>query len=156
MGAGDLLASLAAAGLKVTAEGENLLIQPASKLTDATRAALRDTKPVLLAILHRIACARDALGPAAHQWPDAEVCAYLGRRSRLVCCGWPLANAEALAARLVQRDREQDERVSCADCGHYRRGKCGNYVPAGLSSPEVGMAFAMLLQRCPGFGSPSA
>ena len=39
MGARDLLAELAGAGLSVRAEGERLVIRPASKLTDGMRAA---------------------------------------------------------------------------------------------------------------------
>ena len=51
MGARNLLADLTAAGLSVTAEGDRLVIRPASKLTDPMRAALRDAKPELIALL---------------------------------------------------------------------------------------------------------
>ena len=53
--------------------------------------------------------------------------------------------------RLVTRDREHDERVSCTDCRHYRPGRCGNHRRAGLHGAEVGRDLAGLLQRCPGF-----
>ena len=88
---------------------------------------------------------------AAVAWTDADIVAYLGRRARLVRWGWTEANAERLAERLVKRDREQDERVSCTDCRHYRPGRCGNHRTAGLYSSEVGRDLATLLQRCPGF-----
>lgn len=51
MGARELLADLADAGLSVTADGDRLLIRPASKLTYPLRVALRDAKPELLALL---------------------------------------------------------------------------------------------------------
>ena len=44
MGARELLADLAGAGLSVIADGDRLVIRPASKLTDDMRAALRDLK----------------------------------------------------------------------------------------------------------------
>ena len=51
MGARELLHDLAGAGLSVTADGEHLVIRPASKLTEPMRAALRSAKPELLALL---------------------------------------------------------------------------------------------------------
>ena len=51
MGARDLLADLADAGLRVTTDGDHLVIRPASKLTDPMRAALREAKPELLTLL---------------------------------------------------------------------------------------------------------
>lgn len=88
---------------------------------------------------------------AAVAWTAGDISAYLDRRARLLRWGWAEAEAERLAERLVTRDREHDERVSCADCEHYRRGRCGNYQHAGLSTAEVGRDLAALLQRCPGF-----
>jgi citrate lyase beta subunit len=49
MGARDLLAELADLGVTVTADGDKLVIRPASKLTDDLRAALRAHKAELLA-----------------------------------------------------------------------------------------------------------
>ena len=51
MGARDLLAELAEAGLSLATEGDRLVIWPASKLTDPMRNALREAKPELLALL---------------------------------------------------------------------------------------------------------
>ena len=65
--------------------------------------------------------------------------------------GWAEPEAEKLAERLVKRDREQDDRVCCADCRHYRPGRCGNHRAALLHSPELGRDLAATLQRCPGF-----
>jgi virulence-associated protein VagC len=51
MGARELLHELADAGFTVEAEGDKLVIRPASKLTDDQRAAVRAAKPDLLALL---------------------------------------------------------------------------------------------------------
>jgi hypothetical protein len=88
---------------------------------------------------------------SAVAWTDRDIRAFLDRRSRLLRWGWSEPQAEALADRLTRRDREQDERVSCIDCLHYRPGLCGNHRQADLSVPEVGMDWAAFLQRCFGF-----
>lgn len=73
------------------------------------------------------------------------------RRDRLLRWGWPAADATALVERLARRDAEQDERVNCTDCCHYRPGRCGNHGAAMLTTAEVSRDLAGLLQRCPGF-----
>ncbi len=88
---------------------------------------------------------------AAVAWTDADIAAFLDRRARLLRWGWPEAEAEKLAARLVKRDRERDDRTSCTDCRHYRPGRCGNHRRADLHSSEVSRDLAAMLQRCPGF-----
>ena len=88
---------------------------------------------------------------AAVAWTDGDIARFLDRRTRLIRWGWPEADAEKLAERLVIRDRERDERVSCTDCRHYRPGRCGNHRQAGLHGSEVGRDLAGLLQRCTGF-----
>ena len=89
--------------------------------------------------------------PAPEPHDLAAVARCLDRRARLMRWGWPEAEAEKLADRLVKRDREDDERVSCTDCRHYRPGRCGNHRRAGLNVPDVGRDLAAMLQRCPGF-----
>ena len=84
-------------------------------------------------------------------WTDADIAAYLDRRARLMRWGWSEPHAEKRSERLVKRDREQDDRVSCTDCRHYRPGRCGNHRQAGLHGSEVGRDLAGLLQRCTGF-----
>lgn len=93
----------------------------------------------------------EALDLAAVAWTDNDMTRFLDRRARLLRWGWAAEDAEKLAERLVRRDREQDERVNCTDCRHYRPGRCGNHRRAGLHAPEVGRDLAALLQRCPGF-----
>lgn len=137
-----LLSELADAGVSVTADGESLVIRPASKLTDSMRAALREAKPDLLRMLREL---------SAVAWTDGDIASFTDRRARLLRWGWAEPDAEALAERLVIRDREQDHRVSCTDCRHYRPNRCGNHRRAGLSTSEVWRDLAALLQRCPGF-----
>lgn len=84
-------------------------------------------------------------------WSGGDIARFLDRRARLMRWRWPEAEAERLAARLVRRDREADPRVSCAECGAYKPGRCANHRRAGLGSPEVGPDLVALLQCCPGF-----
>ena len=95
------------------------------------------------------------LGPnlSAVTWTDGDIDRFLTLRARLLRWGWPEPEAEALADRLVRRDRELDARMSCADCQHYRPGRCSNHRRAGLSTPDVGRDLAGMLQRCPGFNT---
>ena len=110
------------------------------------------TAPNALALL-----APSPVDPDRWCWPHsdamngAELTTFMGRRDRLMRWGWPEADAEALADRLVIRDRQQEDRATCAECRHYRPGRCSNFVAAGLHSAEVGRELAALLQRCPGF-----
>jgi hypothetical protein len=88
---------------------------------------------------------------AAVAWTDADIARFLDRRTRLMRWGWAESDAENLAERLVTRDRERDDRVSCAECAHYRPGDCGNHRRAVLHSPDLGRDLLATLQRCPGF-----
>lgn len=50
---------------------------------------------------------------------------------------------------------DQDTRVQCIACAHYRAGMCFNaaearWWPAGKSVHEVGPELAVLKQHCPG------
>ena len=93
----------------------------------------------------------EALDLAAVAWTDDDIVHFLDRHARLLRWGWPEPEAEKLAERLVIRDRERDDRVSCTDCRHYRPGRCGNHRWAGLNVADVGRDLAVVLQRCPGF-----
>ena len=140
MGARDVLDSLASAGCTVTAEGERLVIRPASNLTDDLRLALRTSKPVLLALL---AGDTSKLGDESRR--------FLDRRARLLRWGWTETDAEAVAEQLHLRDVHADYRHSCVECQHYRPGRCGNHRRAQSHEGEVGRDLAMLMQHCPGF-----
>ena len=153
MGARDVLADLAGAGLSVTVEGGELVIRPASKLTDALRAALREAKQAMLALLAEAQAANTHKAPelADVARTDQEIVRFPDLRSRLLRWLWAEPDAESLAERLVRRDRGQDDRVGGAECRYYQPGRCGNFRRAGLSAPAVGTDLAGLLQRCSGF-----
>lgn len=94
----------------------------------------------------------DAAEPPGDPWPGEPPSRFDARRDRLLRWGWPAAEADAMAGRLAHRDAQADDRVVCAaDCGHYRPGRCGNHLRAGLLSSDLGRDLAGLLQRCPGF-----
>ena len=95
--------------------------------------------------------APEALDLAAVSWTDGDIARFLDRRARLMRWGWSETDAEKLADRMVMRDREADDRVSCTDCTHYRPSRCGNHKRASLSTADVGRDLAAMLQRCPGF-----
>jgi hypothetical protein len=69
------------------------------------------------------------------------------RLARLLRWGWPLAEAQALAARLARRDAT-DDRVVCVECSNYRPGRCTRHRAAGLLTADVGRELAALPQRC--------
>lgn len=99
-----------------------------------------------------VATVVDEDAPASAAWTDADIAGFLSRRDRLMRWGWPEPDAEALAERLTRRDREGDDRVSCAgDCANYRPGRCADHRLAGLHSAVVGGDLATTFQRCPGF-----
>lgn len=84
-------------------------------------------------------------------WTDHDIARFLHLRARLLRWAWPEAEAEAVAERIVNARRGNDDRVSCAACAHFRPGRCGNHRGAGLTSADIGRELATTLQRCPGF-----
>ena len=157
MGAPDLLHHLRGVGLvlTLTSAGE-LQVAPRSALTDAHRAAIRAGRDELVLALRAEATCAQTSRHSRHrsdgQWDDGDIACFLDRRARLLRWGWSETDAEALSERLVRREHERDDRVSCADCEHYRPGRCANHQSACLQASEVGRELAAMLQRCPGFG----
>lgn len=90
---------------------------------------------------------------AAHAgpWDDATIARFVARVGLFIRRGLDATDADELAERLVLRDMRSDDRVCCAECAHYRPGRCGNHRRAGLHSAEVGRDFAAMVQRCQGF-----
>lgn len=153
MGARELLHELAGAGLTVTADGDRLMIRPATKLTEDMRGALRAAKPELLMLLtqpHRLTC-DDAERCHAGGWDDAEIATFTTRVTLFMRRGVSVTDADGLAERLALRDRDGDARCMCIECAHHRPGHCGNHRSAGLHTAAVGADLATALQRCAGF-----
>jgi len=84
-----------------------------------------------------------------------ELDTFTERLSRFTAKGLTLAQAEALADRLVIRDREGLDMGACLECQHCTGSRCTAPARAGLGTPGL-RAFDVhpirdLLQRCSGF-----
>ena len=92
-------------------------------------------------------------------WPNGpamngqEIDVFNRRNNLFLTRGW--GAAEAVADRLVRRDRESDDRVVCLECVHYTKQWCANAKAAELSpsksSIQIPTDLISLLQRCPAF-----
>lgn len=87
-----------------------------------------------------------------------EIDTFTRRLATFTDRGLTMADAEALADRLVRRDRERDDRRTCMECPHLRgagRWRCGNGVAAGLANQAGDMPLpadlVQRLQRCDGW-----
>jgi hypothetical protein len=92
-------------------------------------------------------------------WPNGpamngqEIDAFNSRNNLFLARGW--GAAEAVADRLVRRDRESDDRVVCLECVHYTKRWCANanaaeFLPTKPST-QIATDLITLLQCCPGF-----
>lgn len=98
-------------------------------------------------------------------WPHgsamntAEIDAFTARLARFTEKGMTLADADALADGLVERDREMDDRRLCLECVHLHGGtdcrRCGNPVVAGIglraADAHLPSDLTRQPQRCAGF-----
>ena len=106
--------------------------------------------------------------PDAHCWPHstvmngAEIELFMARLHRLSEKGLNQTTCEALADKLVIRDRESDERRACLECRHlsgYGAGtwRCGNWQAAGIAIHSrdtlLPADLVFQLQRCDGFAT---
>lgn len=107
--------------------------------------------------------------PDAFCWPSsmamnsAEIDLFMARLDRFANKGLSLHEREALADKLVIRDREADDRQSCLECRHLSGSgratwRCGNSQAAGVAihprDTQLPADWVMQLQRCPGFTKP--
>ena len=90
----------------------------------------------------------------------AEIDNFTARLARFTNKGLSLEDAEALADKLVTRDRESDDRRLCLECQHCTGQcaglmRCGNWQRAGMgvraSDAHLSAALVYQLQRCDGF-----
>jgi hypothetical protein len=112
--------------------------------------------------LDKVQAATPPATPDASCWPHstamngAELDTFTARLALFTDRGLILADAEALADKLAQRDREADDRRVCLECGHLRTGgRCGNWQQAGVAirarDAQLPGDFTTMLQRCDGF-----
>ncbi len=157
MGARELLHDLTGAGFSLVADGDKLVIRPASKLTDELRAAVRQAKPELMDLLterpYRLSRAE---GDAAHAepWDDTAISRFVARVSLFLRRRIDATDADDLAERLHLRDVQGDDRVLCVECAHLRgrpgAWACGNHVAADVGRDLAG-DLVTTMQRCAGF-----
>ena len=93
-------------------------------------------------------------------WPHStamntgEIDTFTARLARFTDKGLNLDDGEALADKLVIRDREADERRLCLECKHlagYGPWRCNQWRRAGLGQPGIPADMAQQFQRCDGY-----
>ena len=93
--------------------------------------------------------------PHSPEWNSGEIDTFTAMVSRFSAKGLMLAQAEALAEKLVTRDREGLDMGACLECQHCTGSRCTAPARAGLGTPGL-RAFDVhpirdRLQRCSGF-----
>ena len=95
----------------------------------------------------------------------AEIDSFTARLARFTDRGLGLDDAEALADKLVRRDRESDDRRLCLECLHLsgqsaKAWDCRNWQRAGVAfrarDARLSAALVFQLQRCDGFKEANA
>lgn len=90
----------------------------------------------------------------------AEIDTFTARLARFTDKGLGLNDAEALADKLVTRDREADDRRLCLECVHLAGHAAGSWgcrdwqrAGAAIQARDAGLPgdLVMKLQRCDGF-----
>ena len=61
----------------------------------------------------------------AGAWTDAEIATFLARTKRFA----GRDDAEDLAERLILRDRDADDRITCGECRQGKSARCDNVMP---------------------------
>lgn len=90
-------------------------------------------------------------------WPfssamnTAELGRFTAQVARFTDQGLPLVEAEALADRLVIRDRDGDDRRLCLECAHLSGRRCGAWQRAAVGGPVLPTSLLALPQRCTEF-----
>jgi hypothetical protein len=138
-------------------------VQPASKLTDEHRAALRLHRDALvLALTDGVNLDEsDATDPDRHSWPHTtamnsrEIDSLTERVQLFIRRGIGSTQAEGLADGLVIRDRDGDDRRLCLECQHLRgygtSRACNQWRAAGHGAAGIPADMVLMLQRCDGF-----
>ena len=98
--------------------------------------------------------------PASTAMTGREIDTFTARLHRFNDKGLTRTDGEALADKLVRRDREQDDRRVCLECQHFaghgaKSWRCGNWIRAGVATQQRDAALPAnlvnQLQRCNGF-----
>ena len=98
--------------------------------------------------------------PHSEAMNSAEIETFNARLARFTDKGLTLKDADALADKLVLRDRDLDDRRLCLECFHLSGSKrlgwdCRNWQRAGVASrardAQLSAVLVCQLQRCDGF-----
>ena len=94
--------------------------------------------------------------PSSTAMTGAEIDNFKARLSKFGDKGLTASDGEALADKLVLRDRETDRRRVCLECRNlsgYSPGswRCSNWKPAGVGTSGLPLDLVLMLQRCDGF-----
>lgn len=165
MGAPDLIQWLRRDGFALALlPSGGLAVQPASKLTDEHREAIRHHRDALVTALSTSKTNQkkpETFDPDRHSWPHttamntAEIDTLNARVHLFTRHGLDQTQAEGVADGLVIRDRDGDDRRLCLECLHLRGGgrswACNQWRAAGLAGAGVPDGWVKLPQRCDGF-----
>ena len=151
-----------------------VLTESGNKLIDIGTVRPPGLSPLLLAASLALDASISAAGtlpgndPDADCWPDstamtgAEIDLFTARLHRFTDKGLTRTDGEALADKLVIRDRETDDRRSCLECRHlsgygHTSWRCGNWQAAGVAirprDTQLPADLVLQLQRCDGFAT---
>jgi len=93
--------------------------------------------------------------PHSNAMNGAEIETFTGRVALFTAKGLTSTEADALADKLLIRDREGDDRRVCLECSHLSgwagRRQCRGLQHAGMGGPLVSAGQVAMLQRCDGF-----
>ena len=154
-----------------------VIAEAGNKLIDIGTVRPPGLSPLLLAASLALDASISAAGtlpgndPDADCWPrsttmnGAEIDLFTARLHRFTDKGLTRTDGEALADKLVIRDREADDRRSCLECRHlsgygHTSWRCGNWQAAGVAirprDTQLPADLVLQLQRCDGFGDAVA
>lgn len=159
MGLKSLLERLHAAGPDTPATPEkNAVYQQECSIHAGCTPDTPDTPPF------RVSETAAVPGPAHDRWcwpfssamNGPELGRFTARLARFTDNGLPLADAEALAEKLVIRDREGDDRRLCLECANLCSRRCSAWRRAAVGGPALPTALLALPQRCAAFDAGRA
>ena len=158
-----IIDTLRAAGVNLKATPEGIIqARPVSNLTGEMAYLIRTNKPALLDYLYQQAAndPGDDLPGSGHDryaWPNseamnsAEIETFAARLCLFAKRGIPMDWADALADKMMKRDREGDDRHACLECQRLAGRTCAAWRQAGIGSAQLPADFMARLQRCPAF-----
>lgn len=165
-----IMSVIQGAGLSLTlTSGRDLKAVPATRMTSEVRELIKSNKPELVQWLMEAANESSAVteaNPDRWCWPNGtamngtEIATFKARLARFTAKGLTHDAGEALADRLMIRDREPDDRRFCLECANLAgigSWHCRNWKQANIAFKAIDAALpadlVYLLQRCDGFSA---